>query len=182
MVRPTVNPLTRFWGRVTCADDNDCWKLRGSLSGGGYGHFWNGERRMPAHRFIYEHLYGSVPEGFELDHLCRNRWCVNPAHLQVVTHSENVRRGLTPLLNKIRGNSITHCPHGHPYDETNTVYTREGWRDCKICRKVSKLLYRRKIGLLLNLGWWANQSRGVAGGIIGICKQFFKFSSGGVSL
>ena len=86
-------------------------------------------RRMAAHKFAWEQRYGAVPVGLELDHLCRNKLCVNTAHLEAVTHIENVRRG---------SRLITHCQHGHPYDETNTsfYYSPTGaHRFCKACKR-----------------------------------------------
>lgn len=82
---------SRFWLRVHKTDD--CWLWTSTLRRG-YGRFWIAPGRfVPAHRFAYELLVGPIPEGLELDHLCRNPACVNPAHLDPVTHRENVRRG-----------------------------------------------------------------------------------------
>lgn len=87
----------RFWAKVDRS--GDCWRWTGALARGGYGFAVVGSRDDPqryrnAHRFAYELSVGPIPEGLELDHLCRNRRCVNPAHLEPVTHSENMRRGV----------------------------------------------------------------------------------------
>ena len=77
-----------------------------------------------AHRAVWEMLRGPIPEGLQIDHLCRNRACVNPDHLEPVTAKENMHRAAV---------LITHCPKGHPYDDTNT-YWHKGHRGCRICR------------------------------------------------
>ena len=94
-----------------------CWLYTGRSNNGGYAR----------HRQMYERHRGPVASGYVLDHLCRNRLCGNPDHLQPVIHIENVRRGL-------RGRMVTHCPKGHPYDETNTVF-HHGRRECLTCRR-----------------------------------------------
>lgn len=70
-----------------------CWVWVGAISSSGYGSFWYGGRCLLAHRHIYEQLRVPIPVGLTLDHLCRNRWCVNPDHLEPVTQTENIRRG-----------------------------------------------------------------------------------------
>lgn len=111
--------------------ENGCWQWAGSIDKDGYG-TWNGRR---AHRRIYEKAGRAVPSDRELDHLCRNRGCVNPDHLAVVTHRVNTLRGDTlPARNAAK----THCPQGHPYDESNTEHcvsvNRKAHRLCRICR------------------------------------------------
>lgn len=83
---------------------------------------------VPAYRFAYEFLVGPIPDGLELDHLCRVRLCVNPAHLEPVTHAEN---------NKRAGVAKTHCKWGHPYNEANTYRRRDrpGNRQCRVCAR-----------------------------------------------
>jgi hypothetical protein len=89
-----------------------------------------------AHKAAYEYFVGPVPPGLEIDHLCRVRCCVNPDHLEPVTHSENVRRGVGPMLNVIRGRLKTHCKRGHLLSGAN-VYIKNGkHRICKTCKKI----------------------------------------------
>ncbi|MEV8638105.1 HNH endonuclease signature motif containing protein [Streptosporangium sp. NPDC051023] len=81
-------------------------------------------------RWAYEHFVEPIPDGWEPDHLCRVRACVNPGHLQPVTHKENVLRGESPWAVNARK---THCVHGHPFDEVNTAFTVAGYRRCRAC-------------------------------------------------
>lgn len=87
-----------------------------------------------AHRAMYEEVVGKVPDGASLDHLCRNPGCVNPPHLEPVTHTENVRRGHSGYRNKAK----VSCPSGHAYDEANTRVSVEGWRRCRVCDRERK--------------------------------------------
>ena len=133
----------RFWDKVKIVDCvlrpelGPCWEWIGAKRDKkrGYGNIGIGSRTdgtrrsIRAHRFAYESLIGPIPEGLEPDHLCRNPCCVNPAHLELVTHPINVLRGLSGAHFKSR----THCPQGHPYDEENTII-EHGYRVCHACR------------------------------------------------
>ncbi len=118
----------RFWASVLKTDS--CWEWQGSLSEG-YGSFRFRRQYFKVHRFAYELLLGPIRVGFEIDHLCRNRRCVNPAHLELVNHRENTLRGITWVARNARK---THCPKGHPYDLLNT-YWYQGRRYCRACNK-----------------------------------------------
>jgi len=124
----------RFWRNVNKIP-NGCWEWLASRSGNGYGGFYLSGRKVKAHRFAYETLIGIIPEGLEIDHLCRNRKCVNPSHMELVTRSENIRRGLLPEIGRQYQQSKTCCPKGHPYDDKNTYLRRDRpGRECRICR------------------------------------------------
>ena len=116
----------------------DCWLWPGGQNGRGYGviSIKTGVRRESrsryVHRLIYERYIGAIPTGWELDHLCRIRHCTNPAHLELVTHAENVRRAAA---------LITHCPRGHAYDAENTALNA-GKRVCRTCRRDDKYAAR----------------------------------------
>jgi hypothetical protein len=84
-------------------------------------------KKVLVHRWFYEQANGPIPDGLELDHLCRNPRCCNPAHLEAVTHAENMARG--------KAAQQTHCIQGHPFDEANTYYRRSGTRDCRACNR-----------------------------------------------
>lgn len=124
-------PEERFWAKVNKTDS--CWLWTASKNGSGYGQFWDGTRFFYAHRFSYELLVGPIPEGLELDHLCRVHACVNSMHLEAVSHRENTLRGTGASA---RNAARTHCAHGHLFDETNTIHDRaKGWRSCRECRQ-----------------------------------------------
>ena len=141
-IYPRTPAVDRFREKVE-KQENGCWKWTATIQNLGYGQFSVNGHLVLAHRFSYELVNGTIPDGYELDHLCRNRSCVNPAHLEVVTHSENGKRGNSGLHTAMKNWAKTHCPQGHPYDEANTYYWR-GQRKCRVCSKEAYKRWRDK--------------------------------------
>ncbi len=116
--------------------ETPCWIWNGTLNNG-YGRLSIAYRQpcQYAHRFSYELHRGPIPDGLQIDHLCRVPRCVNPDHLEVVTNAENTARGLFRWASAEWQRSKTHCPQGHPYNEVNTYYRRGDRmnRQCKAC-------------------------------------------------
>lgn len=130
--------LERFLDYAIVNSDPECWGWRGWINKRGYAYFHRRREdgsfiTCKAYRWSYEHYVGPIPEGMEIDHLCRNTGCVNPAHLEPVTRRENVLRS----PDTISGAAIrkTECKRGHPFDEENTAYNKHGHRHCKTCQR-----------------------------------------------
>ena len=114
---------------ASCGHSSACWLWLGSKNGH-YGTVYRG-KNIRAHRVAYEELVGPIPHGLTIDHLCRNTVCINPAHMEPVTASENARR-MNEAANPKR--ALTHCPHGHEYTPENTYLSNGGrWRKCRAC-------------------------------------------------
>lgn len=115
-----VAHMERYW---TPEPNSGCWIWIGARSVEGYGNY----RGRAAHRFLYEELFGKVPEPLQLDHICNNTSCINPDHLRIVTPRQNWERSAaTSRLNALR----TTCANGHPYDYREAA----GGRRCRLCR------------------------------------------------
>ena len=146
-MRKTLSTDARFWAKVEVADGG-CWLWKARSKSNGYGQFSIGGKNnrtyrvLYAHRYAYERLVGPIAEGKELDHLCRVRACVNPAHLEVVTHQQNMLRGEGVTAQAARR---THCIHGHSFDLFNTKRRKDGARLCRACHRENARKHRQKV-------------------------------------
>jgi len=147
-IRNPDNPAPRFWTKVFPTDG--CWIWIGERTGRGYGAFGLSRpirKRTAAHRWVYEEVVGPIPNGKQIDHLCRNRLCVHPGHLEAVTVRENILRGNgLPARNARK----THCPRGHSLSGDN-LYLADGSRYCRICIKTKSLARSRRQSLHPNV-------------------------------
>jgi hypothetical protein len=125
---------------------SDCWVWTAARTTDGYGCFKDGPKQVMAHRFAYEQVIGPIPDGHQIDHLCRNPSCVRPEHLEPVTPRENTLRGTGPSAVHARK---THCIHGHEFTDANT-YMHDGQRKCRACQKTAhERLKRRRSAIRL---------------------------------
>lgn len=135
----TDSQLTRF-NKKTVIQENGCLLWTGK-PWNGYGALRCGNRTLRAHRLSFEHYVGPIPGGMELDHLCRNTMCVNPSHLEAVTHKENVLRGNWLGAQNARK---TACPSGHPYEVSSRRGDGTTFRQCGVCRRKYKREWMRR--------------------------------------
>lgn len=130
-----------FLEKVNITDT--CWNWTGFVNPQGYGESYKGGKER-AHRLSYKIFKGNIPYGLQLDHLCRNRSCVNPDHLEAVSRRVNILRGTAPsALNAKK----THCSRGHPYKGVNLVLvwrsnTLSWWRQCRKCKTINQRTWR----------------------------------------
>ena len=123
--------LERIMRRVL-KPDSGCWEWQGATSAGGYGVSWSAGKASYVHRLVFEWVRGAIPPGLVLDHLCRNRRCCNPEHLEPVSDAVNLLRGSgAPAKNAKK----TACHRGHLLSGSNLYLDRDGWRRCVECRR-----------------------------------------------
>ncbi len=146
--RPTKEEA--FWERANKRPGNACWLWSGQLNGDGYGIL----RRSSAHRFAYELLVGKIPDGLQVDHTCSVRNCVNPTHMDLVTHEENVRRSHARGMHDHKNNALavyqrskTHCKNGHEFTPENTRIdpSTHNTRRCRTCEREKTRRYLAKL-------------------------------------
>lgn len=128
----------RVMARTTITES--CWLWTGATAKG-WGQIMDAGKCVPCHRVVYEHVNGPIPDGLQIDHLCRVRNCVNPMHLEAVTSRTNTLRGFGPsALNATK----THCHRGHPFTPENTRIKGPGWRMCRACQRVQNAASRKR--------------------------------------
>lgn len=132
-------PMERFVDKIDVLD-NGCWQWLGSLVSSGYGMFSVGSTNFYAHRFSYLLYNGELTKPLHIDHLCRNRGCVNPEHLELVTMKENILRGEGTGARNARK---THCKRGHEFTPDNIRYEGKG-KVCRTCNNEFHRVYDQK--------------------------------------
>jgi len=139
-----ITAAERFYRKI-CITQTGCWEWTRYIQKAGYGVFRMPDGLKLAHRISYELSKGPIPVGLELDHLCRNRKCVNPDHLEAVTHRENVMRGDSFMADRSRQ---TQCKSGHQFSQENTINrARNGrtHRECRECGRIAQRAYKARI-------------------------------------
>lgn len=126
-----VDAIANFWTKVRKSDG--CWEWTGYIASHGYGLISVSSKRTYAHRFSWELTNGAIPIGLVIDHLCMNRSCVRPDHLEVVTNHENWRRGFSVPAMRSRQQA---CSNDHALIGDNLVTLKRGGRDCRTCQKL----------------------------------------------
>jgi hypothetical protein len=143
---PLSQPLReRIKTKIDIDINTGCWNWRGNLNNKGYGYLNSHGKHYLAHRISYELFVGEIPEGLTIDHLCRNRRCVNPSHLEPVTLRENILRGENFTAYQARQ---THCKRGHPLFGSNLYISLQGNRRCRTCDKMHQRLRCRRVNYL----------------------------------
>ena len=132
-----LKTIQKFINRIELTDSG-CWEWKGGKGASGrYGYLSIDGKIIGAHQLSYTLFKGEILEGMDIDHLCRNTLCVNPDHLEAVTHRENCERGVGVMVRAMAQRAKTHCPKGHPYDKENTYYYRNAKgnpaRFCRTC-------------------------------------------------
>lgn len=127
--------LSRMLSHICVDESTGCWRWEASTSHDGYGRMVVGSRLTKrhwkyTHRLMFEHFYGDVPYGLVLDHLCKNRACCNPSHLEAVSQRENLLRGDGVTADRA---AQTHCVRGHEFTPENTRIASNGCRKCRAC-------------------------------------------------
>lgn len=140
----TDNQTRRFLKKIRNGLPNACWPWAGCKEKDGYGICRINLKRLRAHRVSYELFRGKIPKGLVIDHLCRQRACVNPLHMEPVTSAENT--GRSEIAPAVINSKKKYCLRGHPLSGDNLILTKDNKRNCRICRRIhwKTFYYTRK--------------------------------------
>ena len=128
-----------FWDKCIPEPNSGCWLWIGAIDAYGYGNWWSGSSYVKPHRVAYEAARGPIAAGLVIDHLCRNRCCINPLHLEPVTNAENVRRGAADRWSEKKS-----CSQGHAVTTENTLIKRGTQRICRECNRLRAKAWRER--------------------------------------
>lgn len=140
------DPVDKFWDKILPEPNSGCWLWIGKINSKGYGRHQFGGRQgkeVQAHRFSYELNCASIPDGLDLDHLCRVRCCVNPTHLEPVTRQVNISR--SDLIGKWKRTRPTHCKWGHEFTPQNTWVDKHNYWHCRKCHAKTERMRRIRL-------------------------------------
>lgn len=137
--RSLTTAADRLLARAIGIIATGCWEWTGATARGGYGSQWWDGKLHRAHRLSYEVFVGPIPEGLTLDHLCRNKACIRPSHLEPVTNDENVKRGFEAVVAERQT-----CGKGHAWTPENTYHNPGGGRRCRACLRIDDKRYRER--------------------------------------
>jgi hypothetical protein len=118
----------------------DCIESKKGITTNGYSRIRINNKNVQAHRWAWELVNGQIPEDFVIDHICRNRKCVLPEHLRMITQQENIMAGLHNIDNR------SHCNQGHPFVKENVMIRKSGKRECAECNRIrARANYAKKV-------------------------------------
>lgn len=147
-----TSDFARFWANVsdrTRGDGTNCWEWTGYRDRKGYGQFYANGRNQTAYRWFFEYAMagGTIPPGYEIDHLCSNPPCVRLSHLEMVTHHENIMRSRNFVAAYAKR---THCKNGHPFEGDNLIIRNGGARRCRTCvKEINRISVQKRMPYIL---------------------------------